>query len=208
MEAISSEEKKETMTILVLSPHTDDGELGCGGSIAKWIEAGEEVYYAFFSDCDTEGIIRECWAALGVLGMQSDRILGNYFERRIFPEKRQEILEKLIEIKEFLEPDLVVCPSLNDKHQDHQVVAEEARRAFNCSLICYEHPSNTPIFESRLFVELNESNIMKKLKALREYKSQYERPYMGNTMLHVARYNGLMCSCKYAEAFEVIRWII
>ena len=37
--------------VLVLAPHTDDGELGCGGSIAKFLEQGKEVYYAAFSLC-------------------------------------------------------------------------------------------------------------------------------------------------------------
>ncbi|MCK5686311.1 PIG-L family deacetylase, partial [bacterium] len=35
--------------ILILAPHTDDGEFGCGGSIAKFIEEGADVYYAAFS---------------------------------------------------------------------------------------------------------------------------------------------------------------
>jgi LmbE family N-acetylglucosaminyl deacetylase len=37
--------------ILVLAPHTDDGELGCGGTIAKYCAEGKEVFYAAFSDC-------------------------------------------------------------------------------------------------------------------------------------------------------------
>ena len=39
--------------VLILAPHTDDGELGCGGTIAKLIEEGSEVYYAAFSVCET-----------------------------------------------------------------------------------------------------------------------------------------------------------
>ena len=38
--------------ILVISPHTDDGELGCGGSIAKFIEEGDEVDYVALSCCE------------------------------------------------------------------------------------------------------------------------------------------------------------
>ena len=37
--------------ILILAPHTDDGELGCGGSIAKYAAEGTEIFYAAFSDC-------------------------------------------------------------------------------------------------------------------------------------------------------------
>ena len=196
------------MKILVLSPHTDDGELGCGGSIARWVEEDNEVYYAFFSDCETDGIIKECWAALGVLGVKADRILPHHYERRVFSDFRQAILDRLIELDEMYEPDLVVCPSLKDKHQDHQVVAEEAVRAFACSLICYEHPWNTPSFDAKVFVELSEDNVQRKLKALREYKSQKDRPYFGEYMLNVAKVNGLKCNTDYAEAYEVVRWTI
>ena len=38
--------------ILVLAPHTDDGELGLGGTISKYIEEGKNVYYAAFSTAD------------------------------------------------------------------------------------------------------------------------------------------------------------
>jgi LmbE family N-acetylglucosaminyl deacetylase len=39
-------------TIIVLAPHTDDGEFGCGGAINKWIEEGHEVYYVAFSSAE------------------------------------------------------------------------------------------------------------------------------------------------------------
>src|SRR5699024_12177975 len=45
-EATSLLEQKST--ILVLAPHTDDGELGCGGSIARFIREGHEVHYVAF----------------------------------------------------------------------------------------------------------------------------------------------------------------
>jgi LmbE family N-acetylglucosaminyl deacetylase len=196
------------MRILVLSPHVDDGELGCGGSMVRWIEEGKEVYYAFFSDCGTEGIIKECYGALEVLGIEADRILAHRYERRIMQDFRQLILDKIIEMDGMYEFDLVVSPSLKDKHQDHQTIAEEAVRGFKCSLICYEQPWNNPSFDARVFVELSEENVHKKLKALKEYKSQKDRAYMGETMLHLAKVNGLKCGSDYAEGYECVRWTI
>ena len=38
--------------VLTLSPHTDDGELGCGGTIARFIDEGKEVYYIVVSTCE------------------------------------------------------------------------------------------------------------------------------------------------------------
>ena len=62
--------------ILVLAPHTDDGEFGCGGTINKMIEEGNEVYYAAFSACQQsvlpqfpqDILITEVKAATKVLG--------------------------------------------------------------------------------------------------------------------------------------------
>ena len=68
----------EFNTILVLGPHTDDGEFGCGGTMAKFIEAGKNVYYATFS-CAEESVpeglpkdilLKEVKASSKVLGIK------------------------------------------------------------------------------------------------------------------------------------------
>jgi LmbE family N-acetylglucosaminyl deacetylase len=64
-------------SILVLAPHIDDGEFGCGGSIAKFIEEGADVFYAAFSLCELslpshlpkDILERELHEAAGVLGL-------------------------------------------------------------------------------------------------------------------------------------------
>ena len=68
--------------ILVLAPHTDDGELGCGGTIAKFIEEGAEVYYAAFSTAEEsvpEGLPKDILKtkvrkATSVLGIPSNNL--------------------------------------------------------------------------------------------------------------------------------------
>ena len=52
-------------TILVLAPHTDDGELGAGGSIARWADEGHDIHYVAFSACQT---------AIGTLGTDRVRV--------------------------------------------------------------------------------------------------------------------------------------
>jgi LmbE family N-acetylglucosaminyl deacetylase len=44
--------------VLILAPHTDDGEFGCGGTINKLIEEGSEIYYAAFSACE-QSVLKE-----------------------------------------------------------------------------------------------------------------------------------------------------
>jgi len=125
-------------TILVLAPHTDDGELGCGGSIVRFLEEGKEVYYVAFStaeDSVPEGFPRnileiEVREATKILGIPSSNLIIYKFQVRKLNYVRQEILEELVKIKREINPDLVFIPSPNDLHQDHQTVAMEGMRAF------------------------------------------------------------------------------
>ena len=91
--------------ILVLAPHTDDGELGAGGYIYQSIKKGAEVFYVAFSDCkksllkavDTSILKKECYQSAKILGIDKIQVLD--FDVRVFFDNRQQILDKLIEIK-------------------------------------------------------------------------------------------------------------
>lgn len=205
-------------TILVLAPHTDDGELGCGATINKFIKAGKDVYYLAFSLCEEsvpegfpEDILgHEVKKATKELGIPSSNLIIKNYRVRHFPSKRQEILEDLVKLNKQIKPDLIFSPSSFDVHQDHNTIFEEARRAFkNSSLLGYEFMWNNFSFGSTLFSVVNEDEIIAKIKALDEYKSQARRFYAKDKLIKgLANYRGLQISVEYAEAFEVIRWII
>lgn len=205
-------------TILVLAPHTDDGELGAGGSIARWASEGHRIYYIAFSACETsvpegwpEGVLRvEVAAATRVLGIAAQRLRVLDYHVRLFGRDRQEVLQSMVDIKKELSPDLVLLPSLNDLHQDHSVVAQEGLRAFkHTSILAYEIAWNNTSFETSGFVALDEMHIQAKIDALKCYRSQSGRPYLDPDFLHSqARFRGLQAGVKYAEAFEVKRWIL
>jgi len=204
-------------TILLLSPHTDDAELGCGGSIAKFIRQGKKVYYAAFSACEQSVLpdfpkdiliheVKEATAELGIL--PEDLFLYRY-EVRTFNYKRQEILDDLIRLREQLKPDTVLMPCLHDIHQDHKTLAEEGLRAFKfCNIFCYELPWNNLNFNTAAFEVVEESDVLCKVKALERYKSQAHRSYANEEFLRSQmRMRGVQVSRRYAEAFEVVRMI-
>ena len=124
--------------VLVLAPHTDDGEFGCGGTMARLIENGVKVTYAAFSTAAKsvpEGFPKdvlkhEVRAATGVLGIPESDLKVFDFEVRTFPTVRQDILEEMIVLQQELDPDCVMMPALIDLHQDHKTIAEEGLRAF------------------------------------------------------------------------------
>lgn len=204
--------------ILVLSPHTDDGEFGCGGTIVKLIEEGKEVHYAVFSICEDSVppeyprkiLEREFREAMRVLGVNSENLHIYEFKVRHFPAFRQDILEELIKLKNDLNPGLVLLPSINDLHQDHSVIATEGLRAFKATtMLGYEIPWNNITFNTVSFIPLQERHIKKKSEAMLCYKSQKSRFYANPEFIFsLAKTRGTQIGISFAEVFEVVRWIM
>lgn len=204
--------------VLILAPHTDDGELGCGGSIARLIREGSEVYYAAFSLCTrslpkgwaSDTLEKEVRKATAVLGIPPSNLILHDFDVRRFKEFRQDILEILVQLKKDIQPDLVFVPSPTDIHQDHQVISEEGLRAFkSTSLYGYEMPWNNVAFNTRAFITLDRQDVSKKAEAMKEYQSQKHRPYVNEEFIFsLASVRGVQIGVQYAEAFEVIRAVM
>lgn len=204
--------------VLVLAPHTDDGEFGCGATINKFIEEGKEVYMAAFSACEQsvlkefpkDILITEVKEATQVLGIRPENLSLYPYQVRTFNFQRQSILDDLIQLRERLNPDLIIMPTMQDVHQDHHTIAEEALRAFKfSSILCYELPWNNISFKSSSFVIVSERNLQKKVDALAKYRSQTHRSYANEELIRsICRMRGVQINSRYAEAFEVIRWIV
>lgn len=204
--------------ILILAPHTDDAEFGCGGTMAKLIEDGNEVYCAAFSACEqsvlpqfpSDILITEIKAATKSLGLPAENLILFDYQVRTFNFNRQNILEDLIVLRNKIQPDIIFMPSENDIHQDHYTISQEGLRAFKfCTIFCYEMPWNNLTFNTSSFVVLEERHIEKKILALGEYKSQAHRNYANADFVRsLARVRGEQISVRYAETFDVIRWIV
>jgi N-acetylglucosamine malate deacetylase 1 len=202
---------------LLLAPHTDDGEFGCGGTVARLLEAEAEVFYVAFSTCEEsvppgfrkDALAEEVRAATGVLGIPPQNLMVRSYPVRRFPEHRQEILEDLVRLRAQIRPDLVFLPSSQDIHQDHQVIAAEGVRAFKAAtLLGYDIPWNNLAMSYATLVVLEERHLQKKLAALACYKTQAHRAYATEEAIRsLARSRGLLVAQKYAEAFEAVRFV-
>ena len=204
--------------VLVLAPHTDDGEFGCGGTMVRLVEGGADVRYVAFSIATKslpEGfppgtLASEVKEATAELGIPPKNLTVHDFEVRTFPERRQDILELLIELWEEWRPDAVFQPSLHDVHQDHQVIATEGLRAFKrTTILGYEIPWNNFDFAYQAYFALDESHIERKVAALAKYASQQHRRYSDSEYIrNVARTHGINVNREYAEVFEVYRVVV
>jgi LmbE family N-acetylglucosaminyl deacetylase len=204
--------------VLVLAPHTDDGEFGCGGTIARLVESGVKVTYVAFSTAAKsvpEGFPKhvlkhEVRAATAVLGIPEADLIVHDFEVRMFPNLRQDILEEMIVLQQEIDPDCVLMPALVDLHQDHKTIAEEGLRAFKrTTVMAYEIPWNNLNFSHQAYVRLETRHVDKKVEALACYASQGHRNYTREDYIrNMAFTRGIDVGCDFAEIFEVYRWIL
>ena len=204
------------LNILFLAPHTDDVELGCGATLARCLEDKANVHVAAFSTAqqslpegmEVDTLKKEFYAAMGHYDIPNEHLHVFDFQVRRLNDKRQEVLDQLVMLKNKIDPDIIFTPSSNDQHQDHQVINRETLRAFKSKTIFgYELPWNNLEFSTDIFFSLEQRHIDKKLQALGEYKSQIikNRGYFNNDfILSLAKVRGAQKNTKYAEAFEVL----
>ena len=202
---------------LVLAPHTDDGEFGCGGTMARLVEADCEVRYVAFSIATRslppgfapDTLAREVREATAELGIPESHLTVHDFDVRTFPERRQDILELLVALWEDWRPDVVFQPSRHDVHQDHQTIAHEGLRAFKrTTILGYEIPWNNFDFSYGAYLALERRHIERKVAAVARYGSQQHRRYADEDYIwNLARVHGTNVNREFAEVFEVYRLV-
>lgn len=201
--------------VLVLAPHTDDGELGAGGFINKLCDAGKNVYYLAFSTAEEsvpkgfpKDILKhELAKATSILGIPKENLIVKNYQVRKLNYNRQEILEDLITLRNNMEFDLILIPSIRDIHQDHMTIANEGIRAFkNTNILSYELIWNNFSFDCNCFIELSKSNLDKKIESLKCYESQGFRNYLSPEFIKsLAITRGVQSGYQFAEVFEIVR---
>jgi LmbE family N-acetylglucosaminyl deacetylase len=204
--------------VLILAPHTDDGELGCGATISKYLREGCQVFYAAFSTCEqslpedtpSDTLKKELYEATQTLGIPKENVITFNYEVRNFAAHRQEILDDMIAIGKDIQPNVVFIPSIKDIHQDHYTIAMEGLRAFKkTTILCYEVPWNNFTFDNQAFSCVEEQDVCNKIAAIKCYKSQETRPYVTEEFTKsLLKTHGVQVGVEYAEVFEVPRLIL
>ncbi len=207
------------MKALFLAPHGDDAHIAAGGTMARLLDAGGEVFIMAFCQADDalpEGykpgtVFNELKAAAKALSIPTRNLAFKDYPNHNFPARRQEILQDLVDWRRETEPELVFTTSPSDVHQDHSTVATEAVRAFrrSSSIYGFDMPWNvTGPSRLDLYVELNEEQFSRKLRALACFESQQGKRNKCATpdhARHLAALRGNAIEAPYAEAFEVLR---
>jgi LmbE family N-acetylglucosaminyl deacetylase len=209
---------RSNLRVLFLGPHTDDVELGSGGTLVRFLQEKKEVLITVFStasDSLPKGLPNDTLKKEFLAVTNKLKVNNTVFDFKVryLNFCRQRILEELVKINKEFKPNLVIGPSLNDYHQDHQTVAVEMVRAFkrSASIICYELPWNHLTFDTQLFVKLSKNDVESKFNLLKNYRSQImqNKEYFSKEFIFgLAKTRGIQSNAKYAESFEVLRWMI
>jgi LmbE family N-acetylglucosaminyl deacetylase len=192
--------------------------MGCGGTVANnrhnLSKPLDEIWSLYFAPCteDKRNVnhVEQHHKAVKVLGI--DKLIERTYRRNVLETCKQEIRDILWQIKEQFSPNLIMCPSLHDLHQDHRAVAECCTTIFrDTTLLGYETFASCPDFTPNVFVRLSQADVHLKLKAIKCYESQMAargtwcRP---DAFLANLQFRGAQARVEYAEAFELIRAVI
>jgi N-acetylglucosamine malate deacetylase 1 len=196
--------------IMFVGAHPDDIELGCGAFLHH-ILPFSEVLCVTLSDNQKNpalrNVVEEHLASFATLGVRENQIILEKFETRKFPDLRQGILEYLLKLGKDFHPDMVFVHTKADIHQDHNVVTEEALRAYRgTTVLGFDVVRSSYGFFPHFLVEVNQSDVDAKLAALAEYKTYLDKYYFDPSLLRATMVrHGALSERPYAEGFDILR---
>lgn len=218
------------MKVLVVSVHPDDETLGCGGTILKHSNLGDEVYWMIVTKADELiGFTKEF---VNKRKYQIERVSKEYGFKKVYqlnflPTKLQSVdfgkfINSVSTIINDIKPEIIYMNNRSDVHTDHQITArvlmsctKSFRYPFIKKILMYECISETemsPSLPENIFIPNVYSDITnfidKKLEIMNIYESEVQNPPLPRSLENIkalARYRGSSCGTHYAEAFMLVR---
>jgi LmbE family N-acetylglucosaminyl deacetylase len=196
--------------VLFLGAHPDDIELGCG-ALLHHIVNDTDVLCVTLSDNQKnptlKNVVTELFDSMAILGVPREKVVVEEFTTRKFPDLRQEILEYLLEIRRNFRPDIVFTHTRQDIHQDHNVVTEEALRAYRgITVLGYDVVRSSYGFFPHFLVEVTAEDVDKKIEALSMYKTYHDKYYFDTELLRATMVrHGALAERRFAEGFDILR---
>jgi LmbE family N-acetylglucosaminyl deacetylase len=211
-----SNQSKSARKLLCLGAHSDDIEIGCGGTILRWIQEDPslEVYWVVFSSNRERKKEASRSADLFLKGVRKKKVFIESFRDGFFPYQGAEIKEYFESVKKQVAPDIVLTHYRNDRHQDHRLISDLAWNTFRCEPILeYEIPKyDGDLGQPNFFVHLDETVCRKKIKNILDvFKTQTEKHWLTeDTLRAILRLRGVESHAeeKYAEAFYCRKMIL
>jgi LmbE family N-acetylglucosaminyl deacetylase len=202
--------------LLAVGAHADDIEIGCGATILRLAaeHPGLSVDWLVLSGHgDRAGEAADSAAAF-LAGAGATRVMVEGFRDGFFPYDGGAVKERFERLKTEVAPDLVLTHRLEDRHQDHRLVAELTWNTFRDHLILeYEIPKyEGDLGRPNLYVPVGQEHGERKVELLRKcFPSQAGRSWFSDdTFWATLRLRGIECNAsgRYAEAFQARKLVL
>jgi LmbE family N-acetylglucosaminyl deacetylase len=207
----SRKPKRVVQRVLAIGAHPDDIEYGAGGTIACHVRAGHDVTFLVMTCGERGGATgrvrkREAHESAHILGVRSVIFAG--FRDTMVGEGIRTIhrIEKVVQRNR---PSRVYIPFPRDPHQDHHNTASASISATRMvpQVLAYESPLGVTNFAPTYYAPIDDG-ISVKLRALSCFGSQRHKDYLKRSSIEgLAKFRGFQVGTKYAEAFEIVRFV-
>jgi LmbE family N-acetylglucosaminyl deacetylase len=198
----------EPIRLLCLGAHSDDIEIGCGGTILRIVaERPVVVRWIVFSGDTVRGTEASNSAAAVLENVSEKQIEVLGFRDGYFPSQRADIKDRFEAIKRDFDPSLILTHRQDDAHQDHRLLAELTFNTFRNHLVLeYEIPKyDGDLGNPNFFVPLTRAQLQRKIDTIsHHFVSQKGRSwFVDETFIAMARLRGIGCNAQegVAEAF-------
>jgi LmbE family N-acetylglucosaminyl deacetylase len=201
--------QRPVLSLLCLGAHSDDIEIGCGGTILRLLSSYKRchVTWVVFS---AEGKRRnEAQASAGsfLKDARTKTIIIKRYKESFFPYRAEEIKKLFEQLKMQVSPDLILTHYRHDLHQDHRVICELTWNTFrNHQILEYEIPKyDGDLGQPNVYVPLSQKWCKEKVQYLTErFVTQSSKQWFTeDTFFSLLRLRGVEANApeKYAEAF-------
>jgi LmbE family N-acetylglucosaminyl deacetylase len=201
----------DRLSVLCLGAHSDDIEIGAGGTILHWITSGVrlEVHWCVLSAEGERAIEAKTSAATFLAGASRVQIELASFRDSFFPYQGTELKEWFAGLKSRVNPDVILTHRKDDAHQDHREVCQLTWNAFRNHLILeYEIPKwDGDLGQPNGYMPIEAKVLERKIELLIDnFGSQRSKDWFdAETFRGLARLRGIECRAPggYAEAFTL-----
>ena len=202
--------------ILCLGAHSDDIEIGCGGTILRFVEELPEAQFRWIVFSGNKKRAKEALqgASTFLKKIKSKQINIYSFKESYFPFIGAKIKDTFERLKNEFNPDIIFTHYLNDAHQDHKLISHLTWTTFRDHLIFeyeipkYEGDLDTP----NLYVKLDELLVQRKINYLTNiFQTQKEKSWFSEeTFRSILKIRAIESnfSCEYAEGFHCRKMVL
>jgi LmbE family N-acetylglucosaminyl deacetylase len=210
MKGLRLAEPGQRLAVLCLGAHSDDIEIGAGGTILQWMSAGTklDVTWCVLSGTGPREAEARASATDFLTGADRARIEVHQFRDGFFPAESAEIKAWFEALKGRIAPDVILTHHSDDAHQDHREVNRLTWNTFrDHTILEYEIPKwDGDLGRPNVYVPLDEATMARKVELLiRHFGTQRSKHWFdAETFRGLARLRAMECRApgRYAEAFH------